>query len=76
MKDFEIGDKVLVLDQGLLALQKFFPKSKPNNYGKVAEILSDGSIMVEFQIGKKKDNHSQVAPYPKHLVKHICVKNS
>jgi len=66
MEKFEIGDKVLVIDDGLAAVRKFAPKNaRPNNYGTVAEIWDDGkTILVDFPIGRKKDNHSQVAPYP------------
>jgi len=69
---FEVGDKVEVLDEGLLILQQFAPKgAKPNNLGIVSEIFDDGEILVEFQIGNDDmEEHSQVAPYPQHLVRH------
>jgi hypothetical protein len=63
----KVGDKVVVMDPGLLMLQKFAPKgAKPNNVGIVSEIWEDGDILVEFPL--KGKGHSQVAPYPKHLV--------
>ena len=67
---FKIGDKVEVIDAGLLMLQRFAPKkSKPNNVGKIAEILEDGSILVEFNLSGK--DHSQVAPYPADMVRRL-----
>lgn len=65
------GDKVRVMDRGLLMLQQFAPKgSKPNNEGFVDEVDED-TIYVAFPIGDAKiDEHSQLAPYPKN----ICVK--
>lgn len=67
-----VGDKVRVMDQGLIMLQQFAPKdAKPNNEGFVKEILEDGSLMIEFPIGDDPiDKHSQVAPYPAS----ICIK--
>lgn len=67
---FKIGDKVEVIDAGLLMLQRFAPKkSEPNNVGKIAEILEDGSILVEFKLSGK--DHSQVAPYPADMVRRL-----
>jgi hypothetical protein len=62
----KVGDKVRVMDQGLLILQKFAPPgSKPNNEGVVSEILEDGDLLIEFPIGDDDPKgHSQVAPYP------------
>lgn len=63
---FQVGDKVRVMDAGLLMLQKFAPPgAKPNNEGRVQEILDDGDLMIEFPIGDDDpEKHSQVAPYP------------
>ena len=71
MSDFEVDDKVLVLDQGLAMLRKFAPPgAKPNHHGTVAEIMDDGYILVQFPIGDDDpEEHSQVAPYPPHLVR-------
>lgn len=68
----QVGDKVRVMDQGLLMLQRFAPpNAKPNNEGFVKEVLKDGGLMIEFPIGDDPmDKHSQVAPYPAN----ICVK--
>lgn len=68
------GDKVIVIDQGLMMLFSFMkqhdPNTKPNNQGWVDEILDDGDIMVKFPIGDDDpDEHSQVAPYPAGLVR-------
>ena len=39
-EELKVGDPVLVIDQGLLMLQKFAPKNSfPNNYGRISEIL-------------------------------------
>ena len=63
----KIGDPVVVMDPGLIMLQKFAPKgAKPNNEGKVLEIWEeDGMILVDFPIGDDDpEEHSQSAPYP------------
>ncbi len=54
------------MDQGLIMLQKFAPPgAKPNNEGRVSEILEDGDLLIEFPIGDDDiEEHSQVAPYP------------
>ncbi len=67
-KELKIGDKVEVLDEGLAMLRRLMPSKKPNNVGKIAEFWKDGQILVEFKLSGR--NHSQVAPYPKELVKH------
>lgn len=60
---FNIGDKVKVMDPGLLMLQKFAPPgAKPNNEGTVHEIMEDGYYEIEFPL--EGENHSQVALYP------------
>lgn len=68
----KVGDKVRVMDQGLLMLQKFAPPgSKPNNEGIVAEILEDGELEINFPIGDDDpEEHSQASIYPAN----ICVK--
>jgi hypothetical protein len=65
----KVGDKVRVMDQGLLMLQQFAPKgAKPNNEGIVSEILEDGDLMIEFPVNEGGPNeHSQVAPYPANI---------
>lgn len=65
----QVGDKVRVMDQGLLMLQKFAPPgAKPNNEGVVQEIMEDGDLLIEFPIGDDDpEEHSQVAPYPANL---------
>ena len=70
MDTLKVGDKVAVIDEGLAAVRKFAPKnSRPNNHGTVAEIWDDGmTILVSFPIGKLKDNHNQIAPYPAEMV--------
>lgn len=71
-KELKVGDKVRVMDQGLLMLQQFAPKgAKPNNEGVVSEILEDGYLMIEFPIGNDDPKkHSQIAPYSPS----ICIK--
>ena len=67
-KKFEVGDKVLVNDEGLAMLRKFGAPND-NHHGIVAEIWDDGTILVEFPINKgTSEEHSQVAPYSPHLV--------
>ena len=72
IEQLKIGDKVRVMDAGLIMLQQFAPKGvKPNNEGVVSEILEDGDLVIEFPIGNDDpQKHSQVAPYPAS----ICVK--
>lgn len=69
MENLKVGDKVRVMDKGLIMLQRFAPPgAKPNNEGFVHEI-DDDTIFVAFPIGNAPiDEHSQLAPYPKHLV--------
>lgn len=70
MSNLKKGDKVRVMDPGLLMLQQFAPKgAKPNNEGTVYDIWEDGTIEVEFPL--EGENHSQNAPYPPHLCKKI-----
>lgn len=70
MNKFKVGDKVRVMDEGLLMLQRFAPPgAKPNNEGKVHEILEDGDYIIEFPL--EGENHSQIAPYPEHKLRLI-----
>jgi len=76
MENLKVGDKVEVMDSGLLMLKVTMEritgkKQKPNNYGVVSEILDSGkTIMVDFPIGDDDpEEHSQCAPYPANLVK-------
>lgn len=64
------GDRVRVMDQGLLMLQRFAPKgAKKNNEGVVSDIWEDGTIEVEFPIGDDDPKtHSQSAPYDAAIV--------
>ena len=67
--DFNIGDPVEVLDEGLAMIRRIMPNMPPNHYGWVHEIWEDGTILVEFPIGEDDPNeHSQVAPYPQNEV--------
>lgn len=51
----QVGDKVRVMDKGLLMLQKFAPPgAKPNNEGIVQEIMEDGALLIEFPIGAQE----------------------
>lgn len=68
------GDKVIVLDPGLLGLynimKQYNPNCKPSNQGWVEEFYdNDDTILIKFPIGDDNpDEHSQVAPYPRSLV--------
>lgn len=69
----KVGDKVEVMDSGLIRLfeimKKFNPHAVPGNLGWVDEICEDGTIMVKFPVGSDDpDEHSQVAPYPADIV--------
>jgi len=75
MDEFQIGDKVEITCQGLAMLRNLMKQMgeevKPNHHGTVKEIWDDGMILVEFPIGDDDpEEHSQVAPYPAHMVKH------
>lgn len=65
----KVGDKVRVMDQGLLRMQKFAPPgARPNNEGVVSEILEDGYLVIDFPIGSDNPSkHSQSAPYPENI---------
>lgn len=70
MNKYKIGDKVRVMDEGLLMLQRFAPPgAKPNNEGTVHEILEDGDYIIEFPL--EGENHSQIAPYPENKLRLI-----
>lgn len=73
MKNLQVGDKVRVMDQGLLMMQKFAPPgSKPKNEGVVSEVLEDGYLLIEFPIGDNDPKeHSQAAPYPENICRKI-----
>ena len=69
MSQLNVGDPVLVLDEGLAMLRKIVPDAPPNHHGWVHELCDDGDIMVIFPIdGSDPTEHSQVAPYPLSLV--------
>ena len=63
------GQKVVVMDQGLLMLQQYAPEgARPNNVGWVDRVDGD-TVYVIFLIGDDDPNeHSQLAWYPKHKV--------
>jgi hypothetical protein len=69
----KVGDKVRVMDQGLLMLQKFAPPgAKPNNEGTVSQILGDGYLEIEFPIGDDDpQEHSQAAAYHRSICQKI-----
>lgn len=64
---YAVGDDVEVLDEGLAMLRRLMPNMPPNHHGKVAKIMPDGDILVEFPLSG--ENHSQVAPYPPSMVR-------
>jgi len=71
-RELQVGDPVMVMDPGLIILQRFaLPNSKPNNEGTISEIWDNGkTILVDFPIGDDDPKeHSQVAPYPVEMVK-------
>ena len=63
------GQKVAVMDQGLIMLQQFAPEgARPNNVGWVDRVEGN-TVYVIFPIGDEDPNdHSQLASYPKQLV--------
>lgn len=65
----EKGKKVVVMDQGLIMLQRFAPPgARPNNVGWV-DSVEGNTVYVKFPIGDDNpEEHSQLAPYPAHLV--------
>lgn len=67
---FKIGDKVRVIDQGLMMLARFAPPgARPNNEGVISEIMEDGYYGVEFPL--EGEDHSQLAPYPEKQIRLI-----
>lgn len=67
--EIEVGDKVKVLDPRLMQLAAIMGE-KPQNKGWVERIDDDGDILIRFPIGDDDpDEHSQVAPYPRHMVR-------
>ncbi len=73
-QELKVGDKVKVMDQGLLMLQQFAPAgAKPNNEGVVKKFMDKDYILIEFPIGDDDPKeHSQSALYPAN----ICIKLS
>jgi len=73
MTELKVGDKVEVLDPGLIQMQQFAPPgAKPNNLGVVSEIWEDGTILVNFPLDDDDPKeHSQSAPYPKYMVRKL-----
>ena len=68
MSDFQVGDDVEVLNEGLAMLRNIMPNMPPNHYGRIESIDGD-TIMVEFPIDGSYEEHSQCAPYPRHEVR-------
>jgi hypothetical protein len=71
-KELKVGDAVEVLDEGLRRLRAIMPDMPPNHHGFVMELNygDSGDILVVFPIGDDPiEEHSQVAPYPPHLVR-------
>lgn len=74
MSELKVGDKVEVLDPGLLQMMALVPDMPPNNIGYVQELDfgSKNVILVSFPIGSSKiDEHSQSAPYPEHMIRKL-----
>lgn len=67
MVEYQVGDLVEVLDEGLAMLRRICPDMPPNHYGRVSEIKGD-EIWVEFPLDGGYE-HSQVAPYPANMVR-------
>lgn len=72
-EQLKVGDRVKVMDKGLLTLQQFAPAgSKPNNEGTISRLLRNGYVEVEFPIGNDDpEKHSQVAPYHRSICQKI-----
>jgi hypothetical protein len=70
---FEIGQPVEVLDPGLAQLRAILAQTGEvvvNHHGWVHDVEPDGTVIVEFPIGDDDPNsHSQIAPYPPHMVR-------
>ena len=73
MDELKIGDPVEVIDPALIMLAQFMPPgTRPLNHGYVSELHfgDDDEVMVEFPIGDDPmDEHSQISPYPRHMLK-------
>lgn len=67
MSEFAVGDLVEVLDDGLAELRRICPGMPPNHHGRVRAIEGN-QIEVEFPIDGTYD-HSQIAPYPRDMVR-------
>ena len=73
-RELKVGDKVRVVDIGLLRMMAIMPDMPPCNIGFIKELNYGGSsdILIEFPIGDNPiDEHSQVSPYPKHMIRLI-----
>jgi hypothetical protein len=73
-KELQVGDPVIVMDPGLIMLQRFAPpNAKPNNEGVILEIWKEDKMyLIQFPIGDDDPEvHSQAAPYPFNVVKLI-----
>ena len=60
---FKVGDKVLVLDEGLAMLRRICPDMPPNHHGVVSEVWDDGTLLILF-------DDEQAAPYQPNMVRH------
>jgi len=70
-RELKVGDKVGVLDVGLLQLMALMPDAPPNNVGFIKELNygDSGNFLIEFPIGDESiSEHSQVAPYARHEI--------
>jgi alkanesulfonate monooxygenase SsuD/methylene tetrahydromethanopterin reductase-like flavin-dependent oxidoreductase (luciferase family) len=70
VSDFNVGDRVEVLDEGLAMLRRLCPDQPPNHHGRVSEIDGD-TIFVEFPIDGGYE-HSQCSPYPVSKVRRLA----
>lgn len=64
MSDFQVGDEVEVLDEGLAMLRRLCPGMPPNHHGRIESVEGD-MVTVEFPNG----DQSQSAPYPRSQVR-------
>lgn len=76
MNKFKVGDRVEVLDPGLIQLYEIMKRSNPDiqpvNLGRIVEVLEEEEYLIEFSIGDDPiEEHSQVAPYPGSLLRKI-----
>ena len=70
-EQFEVGDAVRVLDEDLAMLRRM--GAPTNHHGRVFEIWDDGTLLIEFPIGRSYE-HSQVAPYQDFEVRHLTTQ--